>query len=296
MPWLKSDSRQKLLVPLALCALYIIWGSTYIAMYFAIDSFPPFMMAAIRFSIAGMLLYVFLRLRGYPAPLPGEWLGAAAVGVLLLSIGNAAVAIAQQTVSTSAAAMAIATVPLWIAVFSSLWGHSPNRREWLGIGFGMVGVVVLNMGNTLQASPFGAFLLIVAAASWAFGSVWARHLPMPQGAMASAAQMLMGGAVLILLSFLTGETWPGTISRKSLFSMVFLVIFGSLVAYSAYLYLLKTVRPVLATSHTFVNPVVAMFLGVWLASEVIDVEEMVALAIIIIGVLLVLPFKARPEI
>lgn len=295
MPW-NTDSRQQWLVPLSLCALYFIWGATYLAMFFAVESFPPFMMAAMRFSTAGLLLYAFLRWRGYPAPNRKEWLGAAAVGVLLLTIGNVAVAIAQKTVSTSAAAMAIATVPLWIALFSSFWGESPNRREWLGIMLGMLGAAVLATGGALQASPEGALLIMLATVSWAFGSVWGKHLPMPKGVMGSAAQMVMGGAVLVVLSLLIGEPWPEKISQKSIWAMIFLIFLGSIIAYSAYQYLLKTVRPALATSNTFVNPVVAMFLGVWLANEVIDMQEMVALAIIIVGVLLVMPFRAKSEV
>lgn len=285
--------RQKILIVLALSALYLIWGSTYVAMLFAIESFPPLMMAALRFSIAGILLFAFLRLRGIPSPTAREWLGAAVVGVLLLSVGNACVAVAQQTISTSAAAMAIATVPLWIAVFSWLWGEPPNRREWLGIMLGTAGVATLSTAHALQASPAGAFLLLIAAASWSFGSIWGKHLPLPRGAMASAAQMLAGGIVLLVASWLLGEHWPVQITEKSLWALSYLVVFGSIVAYSAYLYLLKTVRPALATSNTFVNPVVAMGLGVWLADEVIEMAEITALVVILIGVTLVMPFKTK---
>jgi drug/metabolite transporter (DMT)-like permease len=291
-----AEGRQRLLVPLSLLALYFFWGATYLAMFFAIESFSPFMMAAMRFSIAGGILYAFLRWRGYSSPTPKEWLGALVVGVLLLSIGNVAVAVAQKTVSTSAVAMAVATVPLWVGLFSALWGESHSRREWLGILLGMIGAVVLASGGALRASPEGALLILLATVSWAFGSVWAKHLPMPAGVMGSAAQMLMGGTVLIVLCLLQGETWPATISDKSLWSMVFLIFFGSIIAYSAYQYLLRTVRPALATSNTFVNPVVAMILGVWLANEVVDVQEMVALVIIIVGVLLVMPFRAKTEV
>jgi drug/metabolite transporter (DMT)-like permease len=210
-----QESSQKLLVVLALGALYFIWGSTYIAMRFAMDSFPPFMMAALRFSIAGGLLYAFLRLRGTPAPRRQEWLGASVVGVLLLTIGNAGVAYAEQTVSSGVAALSIATVPLWMAMFSGLWQQWPNQREWLGILLGTVGVVVLNMGGALQASPLGAGLLLFSAACWAFGSLWGKYLIMPAGAMASAAQMLAGGAVLILISMASGESWPAQPTEKS---------------------------------------------------------------------------------
>ena len=282
---------QRLLVLLALFALYFIWGSTFLAMKFAIESFPPLMMAAIRFTIAGVLLYGLLRLRGVVAPTLRQWVGATIVGTLLLSVGNAGVAMAQQTVSSGVAALTIATVPLWMALFSGIWGHWPTRREWTGIVVGTVGVAVLSTGNVLQASPWGTILLVGAAASWAFGSVWGKRLAMPEGAMASAAQMLAGGIVLILASLLSGERWPQEASAKSVWAIAYLVVFGSFIAYSAYLFLLKTVRPALATSYAFVNPLVAMFLGAWLAEEVIGRTEYGALLIIIVGVLLVLPIK-----
>ena len=285
-------SRQKLLIVLALGALYFIWGSTYIAMLFAIDSFPPFMMAAIRFTTAGLVLYAFLWLRGRPNPTRQQWLGTITVGTLLLAVGNASVAYAEKSVSSGVAALAIATVPLWMAMFSGFWQQWPSRREWLGIVVGTAGVAVLVTSGVMQASPSGAALLLMAAASWAFGSVWGKRLPMPDGAMASATQMLSGGAVLILASLVAGETWPMHPSEKSIYAIAYLIIFGSLLAYSAYLFLLKTVRPALATSNTFVNPVVAIFLGAWLANETIGVAEYIALTIIVVGVLLVLPFKS----
>lgn len=291
MPPVRTLSRQPLLIVLALLALYFIWGSTFLAMKFAIESFPPFMMAAIRFSVAGALLYGLLRLRDTPAPTLQQWLGATAVGTLLLSVGNAGVAIAEQTVSSGVAALTIATVPLWMALFSGLWGQWPTTREWTGIVVGTVGVAVLSTGGALQASPWGTFLLLFAAASWAFGSVWGKRLAMPEGLMASAAQMLTGGLVLVLFSWLSGEHWPAQMTAKSVWSIAYLVVFGSFIAYSAYLFLLKAVRPALATSYAFVNPVVAMFLGVWLADERIGRVEYVALCIIIVGVLLVLPIR-----
>ena len=290
---LSAVNRQKLLIVLALGALYFIWGSTYLAMRFAIDSFPPLMMAAIRFTTAGVMLYVFLLWRGVANPTREQWLGASAVGTLLLSVGNASVAYAEKSVSSGVAALAIATVPLWMAVFSGFWQQWPTRREWLGIVVGVAGVAVLTSGGVMQASPTGTVLLLTAAASWAFGSIWGKHLQMPAGAMASAAQMLAGGLVLVFASMMMGESWPVHPSEKSIYAIAYLVIFGSLVAYSAYLFLLKTVRPALATSNTFVNPIVAIFLGAWLANETIGGAEYIALVIIVIGVLLVLPFKSR---
>lgn len=290
---MQKISRRTLLVVLALIALYFIWGSTFLAMRFAIESFPPFMMAAIRFTIAGALLYGWLRWRGKPAPTRQQWLGATAVGTLLLAIGNAGVAYAEQTVSSGVAALMIATVPLWMAIFSIFWQQRPSSREWLGILIGITGVAILSLGDSLQANPAGIGILLLAAASWAFGSLWGKRLAMAPGAMASASQMLAGGGVLVLFSLYAGESWPAQASGKSLYAILYLIVFGSFVAYSAYLYLLNNVRPALATSYAFVNPVVAMFLGVWLADEIIGRAEYVAMAIIVIGVLLVLPFKRR---
>jgi len=132
---------------------------------------------------------------------------------------------------------------------------------------------------------------MLSAASWAFGSVWGKRLPMAAGSMASASQMLAGGGVLVVVSLLMGEPWPQQLSAKTLYALLYLVIFGSLIAYSAYLFLLHNVRPALATSNTFVNPMVALLLGAWLADEVIGPAEYMALAIIVVGVLLVLPFE-----
>jgi drug/metabolite transporter (DMT)-like permease len=282
------DTRQKWLVPLCLLALYFIWGSTFLGMKLAIESFPPFMMASLRFLLAGGLLYAVLRLMGTAGPSLAQWGGAAVVGTLLLSVGNAGVAYAQQWVDTGAAAMVIATVPIWVAMFSGFWGEWPHRREWLGIALGLLGVAILNLDGNMRASSLGAMVLLVAAASWAFGSVLGKRLPLPAGAMSSAAQMLAGGAVLAIVSWQQGESMTAAPTANALLALAYLVVFGSFIAYSAYLYLLKTVRPALATSYAFVNPLVAIALGVWLANERIGMYEVIAMAVILAGVLLVL--------
>lgn len=282
------ETRQKWLVPLCLLALYFIWGSTFLGMKFAIESFPPFMMASLRFLFAGGLLYGVLRLTGASGPSLTEWGGAAVVGTLLLSVGNAGVAYAQQWVDTGAAAMVIATVPIWVTMFSGLGGEWPHRREWLGIALGLLGVVILNLDGNMRASPLGATILLVAAASWGFGSVLGKRLPLPAGAMSSAAQMLAGGAVLAIVSWLHGERMTAAPTTDAMLALAYLVLFGSFVAYSAYLYLLKTVRPALATSYAFVNPLVALGLGASWTNERIGMFEVVAMGIILIGVLLVL--------
>jgi len=283
-------------VALALFCTYFIWGSTYLAVKFGIESFPPFLMAAIRFSIAGSMLYVAMRLLGAPNPTWQEWRGAAIVGLLLPAIGHGTVCYVQQTVSSSLAALSIATVPIWMAIFSSIWGHHITRQEWLGIAVGLVGIMLLNMGGALHGDYVSALLLIFAAASWSFGSVWGKHLTQPKGLMAAAAQMIVGGAVLIVWSKLTGEALPTQISQKSLVAMVFLIVLGSLVAYSAYQWLLKNVRPLVASSNTFVNPMVAFAVGIWLGNENVAMNEYLALAVILMGVLLVLTAENKEVI
>jgi drug/metabolite transporter (DMT)-like permease len=283
-----GNKNQSLLVVLALFCTYFIWGSTYLAIRFGIESFPPFLMAGIRFAVAGSLLYIVMRFLGAPNPSERQWLGATAVGIMLPALGNGTVCYVQQTVSSSVAALSIATVPIWMAIFSSIWGHKITHKEWLGIAIGLVGIVLLNVGGSLHGDLVSAMLLIFAAASWSFGSVWSKHLDLPSGLMASASQMLAGGVVLLCVSAFQGESWPQHISAKSWGAMLFLVVLGSIVAYSAYQYLLKTVRPLVASSNTFVNPVVAFIVGILFASEHVSTNEYIALAIILFGVFLVL--------
>lgn len=279
---------QTLLIILALFCTYFFWGSTYLAIRFGIESFPPFLMAGLRFTIAGIILYIVMRCLGAPNPTRKQWLGASIIGILLPALGNGTVCYVQQTVSSSMAALSIATAPIWMAIFSSIWGHRITSKEWLGIAIGSVGIVLLNVGGSLYGDMASALLLLLAAACWSFGSVWSKHLDLPNGLMASATQMLAGGVALMLASGVRGEVWPQHISNKSWGAMLFLVVLGSLVTYSAYQYLLKTVRPLVATSNTFVNPVVAFTLGIWFANERIETVEFIALAVILVGVFLVL--------
>ena len=279
---------QTLFIFLALFCTYFIWGSTYLAIKFGIESFPPFLMAGLRFTAAGLILYGVMHFLGAPNPTKQQWLGATAVGILLPALGNGTVCYVQQTVSSSVAALAIATAPIWMAIFSSIWGHKISGREWLGIAVGFVGIIMLNVGGSLHGQLLSAFLLVFAAATWSFGSVWGKHLSMPVGLMAPACQMLAGGIALLVFSALQGEHYPTVVSLKSWGAMLFLVVLGSLVAYSAYQYLLKTVRPLVASSNTFVNPVVAFVVGIWFANEQVTPTEYAALAVILVGVFLVL--------
>lgn len=289
------NSRKTLFVVIALFCTYFFWGSTYLAIRFGIESFPPFLMAGLRFTVAGIILYVVMRFLGSENPTWNEWRGAGIVGILLPALGNGTVCFVQQTVSSSLAALSIATVPIWMAIFSTLWGHHINKLEWLGIAIGFVGILLLNISGSLHGDIASALLLIFAAASWSFGSVWGKHLAMPKGLMGAACQMLVGGVALLIVSTYAGETWPQTITMKSWGAMVFLVVLGSLASYSAYQWLLKNVPPLVASSNTFVNPVVAFVVGILFANEVIAENEYIALAVIIVGVVLILTTNGEKE-
>ncbi|ANE44741.1 drug/metabolite exporter YedA [Deinococcus puniceus] len=285
-------------VLLALGIVYVVWGSTYFGIKIAIGSLPPLGMLGIRFLVAGVILFAFLRLRGAPMPTARQWGASAVVGLLLLGGGTGLVTLAERDASSSVAAMVIAVSPLFAALFARLWGERTGGREWLGIGVGLLGIALLNVGE-LQATPLAALLLILAPLCWTFGSQWSRHLPLPPGLMGSAAEMVTGGVLLFGFSLLMGEQW-GTPTSASLWALAYLTIFGSLVAYSAYMYLVAHTRPALATSYAYVNPVVAVLLGVGLGGETLGALGWVALGVILAGVMLVawpkkMPSQTGPE-
>lgn len=273
-----------LAVAVALAAVYVVWGSTYYAMRLALGGLPPFLMAGGRFLLAGAILYGALRLRGAPSPTRSGWLAAAKVGGLLLVVGNGAVAYAQQWVNSSLAAVVVSTMPLWAALFARLVGERPSRAEWLGLLIGFIGVVILNAGGELNAQGPRAMVLLIAPVSWAIGSVWSRRLPLPAGPMASAAQMLVAGAGMLLIGALRGEHVMHAPPPSAIAAFFYLVVFGSLVGFSAYTWLLTHVRPALATSYAYVNPLIALLLGGGLGGEHISRLTVVAATVIIVGV------------
>ncbi|MFJ2366503.1 drug/metabolite exporter YedA [Pseudomonas sp. NPDC087697] len=282
----------------AFFALYVIWGSTYLVIRIGVQYWPPLMLGGIRFIVGGTLMYAFLRWRGVPAPTWPQWKAAGIIGILLLSFGNGAVSMAEHTgVASGVAALAVATVPLFTLLCGYFWGARNTRLEWAGIVLGLIGIAMLNLGSNLQSSPLGAALLIGAAAAWAFGSVWSKHLPLPQGAMSSAAQMLVGGVVLLIGSALKGEHVDSLPPLEGWAALVYLIVFGSIIAFNAYMYLLKHVRPAAATSYAYVNPAVAVLLGIVFAGESIGIEEALAMAVIISAVVLIgLPqWRRAPE-
>lgn len=276
------------LVLLALFAVWVIWGSTYLAIKLALGSLPPFLMAGTRSLAAGALLYGWLRLRGTPAPEPAQWRNAAVIGVLMLTLANGAVVWAQGSIPSSLAALGVATTPLWVTLLTGFLEGWPKRAEWLGLAIGFAGVFLLNGDGDLRAAPAAAGALLLAQLSWAAGAILNRRLALPHGPMASAAQMLAGGATLLVVGAVVGEGVPAQPSATSLAALAYLIVFGSVIAFSAFNFLIRNVSPALATSNAYVNPLVAALLGVGLAGERLGETTLLAMAVILAGVAIVL--------
>ncbi len=282
-------------VATALFAVYVIWGSTYFAMHLALAFVPPFLMAGPRFVAAGLVLLVVLRLRGTPLPSPKQWAAAGAVGFLLLVCGNGFVALGQRSVDSGVAAMVVATMPLWAAGMATAFGDRPTAREVVGLVVGFAGVAVLQHGGSLRIDHADSVYILLAPAAWALGSVLSRRLPVPPGSMAAAAQMLVAGVVMCGIALARGERPVGPATAVSVGALVYLVVFGSLVGFTAYAYLLRTTRPAIATSYAYVNPVVALALGVSLGGERFTITKLIACVLTIAGVLIVSLRSSAPS-
>ena len=279
---------------LCLAATWLVWGSTYLAIKYALLSLPPFFQMGSRFLVAGALLAVWMRWRGTPWPSRRQWLHALVIGGLMLGGGMGGTATAEQTVGSGLVVAFIAVMPLMIAGLNLLWGEKPTRLESLGIAFGLVGVLLLTQGQGFGASPVGLVAISVACASWAVGSVLSQRVwPLAPGAMGFASEMLAGGVVLMGLSLVSGEALPTHIEPQALWAWAYLVVFGSLIAFNAYMVLLAEASAGLASSYSFVNPVIAMLLGVALAGEQISGGEWLAAGVVLIGVVLLLAGRAR---
>lgn len=279
---------------LCLAATWLVWGSTYLAIKYALISLPPFFQMGSRFLVAGALLAVWMRWRGAPWPSRRQWLHALVIGGLMLGGGMGGTATAEQTVGSGLVVAFIAVMPLMIAGLNLLWGEKPTRLESLGIAFGLVGVLLLTQGQGFGASPMGLVAISVACASWAVGSVLSQRVwPLAPGAMGFASEMLAGGVVLMGLSWLNGEALPERIEPQALWAWAYLVVFGSLIAFNAYMVLLAEASAGLASSYSFVNPVIAMLLGVTLAGEQISGHEWLAAGVVLLGVVLLLVGRAK---
>ena len=286
---------QTLKIGLALTAVYIIWGTTYLAIRFGLEGFPPFILNGIRFMIAGTVLVVIARARNQPWPTRTQWWNAARIGLLLMVGGVGLVSVAEDLgVGSGVAATAVAVIPVWTALISGFLGEWPTRREWLGLVLGLVGVLVLVGEGDFQSTLAGTILIVIAPIFWSIGSVWSARADLPEGsAMATAFQLLSAGVALMVIGPLRGERIVEMPDVSSWLALAYLTIFGSIIAYTSYVYLLKTVRPALATRYAYVNPVVAVIVGVTLGSEVLTGPVFLAMPLILLGVAMVTPGGRR---
>ena len=276
----------------AFAALYIIWGSTYLAIFFAIQSIPPFLMAGTRFFIAGLVMLAIARLQGPLKSTWPDWRTSLIVGACLLLCGNGGVTISEKFVETGLASLIVATVPIYMTLLGWMTGMSPRPSGivWLGLTGGLVGVAVL-LGPELRISngsraAIGMSILLVCSFIWSVGSIYsrsARHVASPF--FAAAQQMICGGLLLILAGLLAGEArnfHPEKITLLSLGAFAYLVLIGAIVGYTSYFWLLRNCDPSKVATYAYVNPVVAVLLGAMFAHEVVTLRTIVA-AVLIIG-------------
>ena len=297
----RGNGQNLFLLIAAFAAVYLIWGSTYIAIKYAIETLPPFLMAGTRFLIAGTALYVAAMFSSdFEKPRVEHWRTSLIVGLLLLLGGNGGVVLAQHYIPSSLAALLVACEPLWIVLLNWLYlrAERPNLKVVVGLILGFVGVWLL-IGNTVSfdnggsssAQLLGSFLVIGAAFSWAIGSLYGLRAPVPASPLlASGMQMLAGGAVLFIIGSLNGE-WARfnleTVSLNSILAFSYLIVFGSIVAFTAYSWLLKVAPPALVSTYAYVNPVVAVFLGWALASESVSLQMLIGAGVIVAAVALI---------
>jgi drug/metabolite transporter (DMT)-like permease len=283
---------------IALLALYIVWGSTYLAIRFAVETIPPFLHASLRFLISGAILYIWRRMAGDPAPTSSNWKSTAIVGAALLLGGNGLVAWAEQNVPSGIAALMISTSPFWLVLFEALrsGGVKPTSQSILGLIVGFGGVFLLIgpaeiTGGAGNFDTFGIILLLFAPLFWSLGSIYAKGADMPKSTLLSTGmQMLMGAVALFIVSLAKGELNGfsfGQISMRSWLGLVYLITFGSLIGFVSYGWLLHNAPISLVSTYAYVNPVVAVFLGNLFADEPLTARILIASAIIIGSVIFI---------
>jgi drug/metabolite transporter (DMT)-like permease len=291
----KRASRAQIIA--AFASIYTIWGSTYLAIRYAVETTPPFIMGGVRFVISGALLYIWARYRGAPTPTRLHWRNAIIAGGFLLLGGNGAVVWAEQFVPSGLTALLVSILPFWLVIIE--WARPPRKRPsvavLLGLVLGFIGIIVLvgpgDVGGQGNVSPVGALVLILGSLSWAIGSFWSRDASLPEsGLLTTGMEMLGGGALLLIVGVLSGELSHFDIhhvSRASAIGLAYLITFGSLLGFTSYIWLLDKVSPAHLGTYAYVNPIVAVLLGWAIAGETLSVRTGVAAAIVICAVALI---------
>jgi drug/metabolite transporter (DMT)-like permease len=287
----------------AFAAVYLIWGSTYLAIRYAIQTIPPLLMASSRFLVAGSILYAFSRFKGHPAGTGKGWRRAFIVGAMLLMCGNGGVVLAERTVPSGLTAVLVSMVPIWVAVLSWIrpGGKRPSHQVAFGIILGFVGVTMLigvgDLQSTNLVDPFGASILIVSSLSWAAGSLYGQKAHVADNPLqASGMQMLGGGTCLLVTGLLSGEGRGfhlAQVSATSTVALIYLAVLGSLIAFTAYSWLLKATTPARAATYAYVNPAVAVVLGWAVAGEPLTARMVLSMCVIVAAVMVITTAKAK---
>lgn len=280
-----SPPVQRWLLPLCLTLTWLVWGSTYLAIKVALEGFPPFMLSGLRYLAGGLLMLVWLVLSRSDWPNWRQVRNASFIGVLMLTAGNGLLCVAEQHVASGAAALIVAATPVLTVLFNQWLGRRARPIEWLGLGLGVTGVALMQFDARLAAEPWGVAQLVLACVAWAAAGAMMPRLDLPQDSVSTTIQMLVGGALSLPVALLAGEDWPTRLRPDAVFALFYLSIFGSMLAYSAYVWLLRTQRPALATSCCYVNPVVALGLGWAYAGEAITWPLVAGMVVILAGVM-----------
>jgi drug/metabolite transporter (DMT)-like permease len=294
------------LILVAFAAVYLIWGSTYLAIRVGVESFPPLLLAGSRHLVFGLVFYPFLRWQTGIRPTLAHWRTATFTGFLLLFVGNGGVCVAEQTVPSGVTALLVATVSLWMVLVDWLrpGGVRPVARVLLGLLLGFAGLALLvgpkDLGGSARINPVGVAILIVASFAWACGSLYSKHGEMPSSPLLGAAmQSLAGGVTLWIAGLVSGETRTlhlAGVSTRSWIALAYLIFFGSMMGFTAYIYILKHSTATRVSTYAFVNPVVALFLGWLLLGESITLRTILAAAVILAAVLLVITAPHRKSL
>lgn len=289
----------RLLVPLALLTVYTIWSSTYLALRWVVAAYPPMLSAGARFVLAGSALFLIARWQGASVPSRADVGRAILPGVLLFLVGNGFVSIAEREVSSAEAAIVCGAMPLVMVLMGALVGERPRRSEVVGLVLGFAGLAVMTLGPLTSVSSFNgsSALLLLAPFGWALGSRLTRRQRLQSSVMSAALPMILGGLAALLLGVLLGEQLPATASQRASLSWLYLVVAGSMVAFTAYAYLLRNARPSVATSYAYVNPTIAALLGVALGGETVRLQTLLGGALVVggVGAVVALRGEAKPE-
>lgn len=282
----------------SLAAVYVIWSSTYYAISIAVAELPALLSGSLRYAAAGLVLLAIAHRRGVALPPARDWLAVVPSAALLFVGGNGFVSIGERSVASGGAAVIGATMPLWVGVLGAFAGVRSTRREWVSLLLGFIGVMILAGGPSLAGEPLHVALILASPICWALGSVLTRRVPAGVRAdtfLLSGVQMLLGGLVLGLLGSSLGERIPTDASAKAWLALVYLMVFGSILGFTAYNWLLRNARPIVATSYAYVNPILAVLLGAVLAGEPLGPSTFIA-NVLIVGAILIGVTRSKPKV